>query len=278
MISYTDVDEENCYVLGSPGMSIAPLQFDFPCSIASRNGLIYTADCNNCCVFIFDGLGEMAREPIDFGHTGPTAIAVNKKGNIIATDSQIIKVFSTDGLLSHNFLPVYSKNNKRPEISALTLDRDENILAADRPNHRIQKFRIDGHFEGFIGGSMCLRYPSGIAVGKDNALVVSEFESHQLKILPDQGKSVEVVGRCGAGEDQLMYPRGLTVDNKGNILVADSLNHRIQVLDSRGNFIGRLGRLGSSTGCIDTPYAVAVNHRGHVLVADSGNHRVTIFT
>lgn len=218
------------------------------------------------------------REPIEFGSTGPLAIAVNKRGNIVVTDSQIIKVFSSDGALSHNFLPVYSKKDTRPEISALTLDREGNILAADRPNHRIQKFRIDGHFLGFIGGSMYLQYPSGLAITKNNDVIISECESHQLKIFHEHGKSFTVVGRSGVGKNQLMNPRGLAVDHVGNILVADSLNHRIQVIDSQGNFIGNFGRLGSGPGCLDTPYAVAVNRRGHVIVADSGNHRITCFT
>ena len=277
-LNYLEVLEENSYSIGSLGMRSVPLQFDFPSCVASHNGFIYTADRNNCRVLVFDDVGELCREPIEFGSTGPLAIAVNKRGNIVVTDSQIIKVFSSDGALSHNFLPVYSKRDTRPEISALTLDREGNILAADRPNHRIQKFRIDGHFLGFIGGSMYLRYPSGVAITKNNDVVISECESHQLKIFHEHGKSFTVVGRRGVGKNQLMNPRGLAVDYAGNILVADSLNHRIQVIDSQGNFMGSFGRLGSGPGCLDTPYALAVSRRGHVIVADSGNHRVTCFT
>ena len=278
VLKYSDVLPENSYSLGSPGLRSVPLQFDFPCCVASYKGHIYAADRNNCRVLVFDPVGELIRQPIEFGNTGPVAIDVNKRGNIVATDSQIIKVFSSDGALSHNFLPVYSKKDKRPEISALTLDRDGNILVADRPNHRIQKFRIDGHFLGFIGGSMYLQYPSGVTVTKSNDVIISECERHQLKLFREYSKSFTVIGRSGAGKDQLMNPRGLAVDNVGNILVADSLNHRIQVIDPEGNFITSFGRLGSSPGCLDTPYAVTVNRCGHVIVADSGNHRITCFT
>lgn len=280
MLNYTDVSPENSYSIGSLGTRSVPLQFDFPCCVATYKGFIYTADRNNCRVLVFDSLGELTREPIEFGNTGPVAIAVNKRGNIVATDSQIIKVFSSDGALSHNFLPVYSKKDSRPEISALTVDREGIILAADRSNHRIQKFRIDGHFLGFLGGSMYLQYPSGVTVTKSNDVIISECERHQLKIFHEQdhNKSFTVLGRSGVGRDQVRNPRGLCVDNMGNILVADSLNHRIQVIDSQGNFVGSFGRLGSGSGCLDTPYAVTVNRRGHVIVADSGNHRVTYFT
>ena len=204
------------------------------------------------------------------------AIAVNKRGNLIATDSMIIKVFSSDGALSHNFLPVYNKRDSRPEISALTVDCEGIIFAVDRSNHRIQKFRMDGHFVGLIGGSMYLQYPSGVAVTKNGDVIVSE--RHQLKIFHKQQESLTILGCSGVGKDQFMNPTGLWIDRKDNILVADNLNHRIQVINSQGEFVNSLGRLGSGPGCLDSPLAVTVNSRGHVIVADSGNHCITFFT
>ncbi|KAJ7371773.1 hypothetical protein OS493_023111 [Desmophyllum pertusum] len=90
-LNYSEVLEENSYSLGSLGMRSVPLQFDFPCCVASHKGLIYVADRNNCRVLVLDSVGELSREPIEFGNTGPLAIAVNKRGNVIVTDSQIIK-------------------------------------------------------------------------------------------------------------------------------------------------------------------------------------------
>ncbi|XP_068702467.1 tripartite motif-containing protein 2-like isoform X1 [Montipora foliosa] len=278
VLNYTEVLPENSYSLGSLGMRSTPLQFDFPSCVASHKGHIYVADRKNCRILVINCLGELTREPIDFGNTGPVAIALNKRGNLIATDAMIIRVYSSDGTLSHNFLPVYSKRDSRPELSALTVDRDGVILAADLSNHRIQKFHIDGHFVGFIGGSMYLQYPSGVAVTENNDVLISESERHQLKVFHKNTESFSVLGRRGVGKDHLMNPRGLAIDNKGNILVADSLNHRIQVIDAQGRFITSLGRLGSGPGCLDTPYAVAVNSRGQVIIADSGNHRITCFT
>lgn len=260
-------------------MRTVPLQFNFPCDVSvNQKGHIYVADHANCRLVIINEIGELIREPIDLGNTHPTAIAVNKRGNIVVTDSQIIKVFSSDGALSHNFLPVFSKKDMRPEISALTVDKDGNILVVDQSNHRVQKFRVDGHFVGFIGGSTYLQSPTGVAVTKNDDIIISECGSHQLKVFHHHGNSYDVIGKPGAGKASFMSPRGLAIDNSGNILVADSLNHRIQVLNLKGEYVGSFGRLGSGPGCLDTPYAVAVDRRGRVMVADSGNHRITIFT
>ena len=260
-------------------MRTVPLQLNFPCDVCvSRKGHIYVADHANCRLMVINEVGELVRDPIELGSTNPVAIAVNKRGNLVLTDSQIIKVFSSDGALSHNFLPVYSRKDNRPEISDLTVDSEGNILAVDRPNNRVQKFRVDGHFIGHIGGPAFLQSPSGIVVTKNDDVVVSECANHQLKVFHHHGNSYDVIGKAGAGKGLFMKPRGLAVDNAGHILVADSLNHRIQVMTVKGEFVGSFGRLGSGPGCIDTPYAVAVNRRGHVIVADSGNNRVTVFT
>lgn len=279
VLNYQEVLEENSYYLGCYGSKVDTLQFDSPTGVAvTRDDVIYIADAGNSRIHFLDQLGYELREPITISNCRLSSLAVNKKGNIITTDSQIIKVFTTDGLLSHNFLPMYNKRDQRPNISALAVDKDGNILAADIVNHRIQKFRIDGHFLGFIGGPAFLKTPSGIAVTKHGDVIVSEYESHQLKVFHHHGKSFNTLGRQGIGKAQFMFPRGLAIDNKGNVLVADTMNHRIQVIDMDGKYIASFGRLGSGLGSLDSPYSVAVNRRGHVFVADSGNHRITVFT
>ena len=280
MLDYNNASEEGSYSFGSLGSKTCPIQFNFPCCIAvGRRGDIYVADHTNRRIHILDEMGDPVREALDLGNTFPIAMAVNKRGNIFVTDSQILKVFSSDGALSHNFLPVYGRKDRRPEISALAVDKEGNVLLADQTNHRIQKFRMDGHFVGFIGGPQYLDSPSGVAVTKKGDVIVSELNACQLKLFNNLGTtSCDVIGRPGIGKGCFGNPRGLALDNGGNILVADTANHRIQVLTLKGEYIDSLGRLGSSPGCLDSPYAVAVNRLGHVIIADTGNHRVTIFT
>src|SRR6056300_583972 len=145
VLNYKEVLQENAYYIGCYGNKIDYLQFDSPSGVTiTRDDVIYVADKGNSRVHIVDQLGNEIKDPITINNHQPSSIAVSKKGNIITTDTQMIKVFTSDGLLSHNFLPVYSQKDRQPKISALTVDKEGHILAADIANHRIQKFRIDG--------------------------------------------------------------------------------------------------------------------------------------
>ena len=174
---------------------------------------------------------------------------------------------------------MYSKNDKRPELSAVAFDILGNIYAADKANHRIQKFTFQGNFLCFIGGLHDLHCPMGIAVKKNGDVIVTEYENHRLKIFSQEnlGDS-ETVGTRGVGAGKFFCPRGVALDQNDNILVADSQNHRIQVVSSTGESLGTFGMIGSDPGCLDTPYDVAMDASGNIFVADAKNHRLQVFT
>ena len=154
-----------------------------------------------------------------------------------------------------------------------------NIYAADKANHRIQKFTFQGNFLCFIGGLHDLHCPMGIAVKKNGDVVVSEYENHRLKIFSQEnlGES-KTIGTRGIGPSKFFCPRGVALDQNDNILVADSQNHRIQAVSSTGESLGTFGMIGSDPGCLDTPYDVVIEASGNIIVADAKNHRLQVFT
>lgn len=183
------------------------------------------------------------------------------------------------GELIRPILPVYSKNDKRPELSAVAFDILGNIYAADKANHRIQKFTFDGNFLCFIGGLHDLHCPMGIVVKKNGDVIVTEYENHRLKIFSQEnlGES-KTIGTRGVGSGKFFCPRGVALDQNDNILVADSQNHRIQVVSSTGESLGTFGMIGSDPGCLDNPYDVVMDASGNIIVADAKNHRLQVFT
>ena len=154
-----------------------------------------------------------------------------------------------------------------------------NIYAADKVNHRIQKFTFDGNFLCFIGGLHDLHCPMGIVVKKNGDVIVTEYENHRLKIFSQEnlGES-KTIGTRGVGSGKFFYPRGVALDKNDNILVADSQNHRIQVVSSTGESLGTFGMIGSDPGCLDNPYDVVMDASGNIIVADAKNHRLQVFT
>lgn len=154
-----------------------------------------------------------------------------------------------------------------------------NIYAADKANHRIQKFTFEGKFLCFIGGLHDLHCPMGIVVKRNGDVIVTEYENHRLKIFSQEnlGES-KIIGARGVGAGKFACPRGVALDHNDNILVADSLNHRIQVVSSTGESLGTFGMIGSDPGCLDTPYDVVMDTTGNIIVADAKNHRLQVFT
>ena len=76
-----------------------PPQFQCPtCVAADRLGNVYVADYGNARIQILDVNGLMTREPLNMGgKCRPCALAVSLRGDLVMTDSQILRVFSKTG-------------------------------------------------------------------------------------------------------------------------------------------------------------------------------------
>ena len=161
----------------------------------------------------------------------------------------------------------------------MAFDSQGNIYAADKANHRIQKFTFEGNFLCFIGGLHDLHCPMGIVVKKNGDVIATDYENHCIKIFSQEnlGEST-VIGAVGVGLGKFACPRGVALDHNENILVAESQNHRIQVVSSTGEPLGTFGMIGSDPGCLDTPYDVSMDTTGNIIVADAKNHRLQVFT
>ena len=91
--------ERESRVVGRKGKRVSPPQFQFPVSVAvDRLGNVYVADYGNARVQILDLDGHVTREPLNIGgKCRPCALAVSLRGDLVMTDSQILRVFSKAG-------------------------------------------------------------------------------------------------------------------------------------------------------------------------------------
>ena len=90
-------------MIGRKGKRAYPPQFQYPSSVAVDRGLgnIYVADYGNARIQILEVNGNMAREPLVLGgKCRPCALAVSLRGDLVMTDSQILRVFSKTGELT----------------------------------------------------------------------------------------------------------------------------------------------------------------------------------
>ncbi|KAK3726930.1 hypothetical protein QZH41_004227 [Actinostola sp. cb2023] len=218
VLDYNELGGPQSTVIGRKGKGISPPQFNLPVGVAvDFLGHLHVADHGNGRVHVLDiEDGTTKRHPLIIGgKCRPCALTVSHRGDLVMTDSQIIRVFNNKGEFLRPILPVYGKNDRRPHLCSIAIDTHGCIYAGDRANHRIQKFTLDGKFLHFIGNQEEINYPIGIAVTKHGDVIVSDYVKHHLKIFArEKTLDAKTVGQ---------------EDTNGSVIVADAKNHRVQV-------------------------------------------------
>lgn len=166
----------------------------------------------------------------------------------------------------------------------LCVDKEGNILVADRRNNRVQIFYPDGSFKlnfgqkGSANGQFDL--PAGISTDPQNRIVVVDKDNHRVQIFSSTGTFLLKFGNYGKDCGQFQYPWDVAVNSRGEILVTDSRNHRIQLFNPDGHFISRFSFDGVNHNRIlrglTTPRGVCFTPEGNVIVSDFENHRLLL--
>lgn len=138
--------------------------------------------------------------------------------------------------------------------------------------------------------------PRGIAISREGWMVVTDPNTHTIRILNPDGSVKRIVGERGNGENQFNEPRGVAVGPDGHIYVSDTWNARIVKLTAEGAWVkswgsgsqdfgeGRVASVTDGTLAGNAavqmgffgPRGVAVSNDGFVYIADTGNKRVVV--
>lgn len=146
---------------------------------------------------------------------------------------------------------------------------------------RVVRFNAAGDVLGEWGregdGPGEFRNAVAVAVGRDGAVYVSDYEQDRIQKFTATGEFLLEFGHSGSAPGEFNAPAGLIVDDTGSLYVADFYNHRVQKHQPGGSFevIGHAGRMGP--GALHYPTGVAITPQRELLVADAYNYQLQWF-
>jgi len=223
------------------------IEFGAPVGLhADRDGTLLVMDSHYQRVLRYDERG--ARVVASFGAQGKGRgeftfgrdVVADSAGNIYAGDyggdNDRVEKFTAEG----EFLLEWGRQGAAPgefdKMQGMTIERRgarEFLLIADQCNHRVQRFDLDGRFDSSFGSLGTapgeLRFPSGVAVGSDGSIYVSEWGNNRVQRFDREGRSLGVWGGPGTEPGRLKTPWDVAVGPDDRVWVADYGNHRVQV-------------------------------------------------
>lgn len=164
----------------------------------------------------------------------------------------------------------------------LCVDREGNIIVADRRNNRIQIFSNRGEFKTMFGskgtGPGEFDLPAGITTDFLGRIIVIDKDNHRVQIFTSTGNFIHKFGSFGKDCGQFQYPWDVAVNTLGNIVVTDTRNHRIQLFTNNGTYITKfVFETANSAKMLKgptTPRGVCFTVSGNIIVSDFENHRL----
>ncbi len=268
---------------------------------AGTNGLVTTLAGKAGNPGEVNGIGSTAR------FIQPSAIAVDRAGNLFVTDSLTIRKATpvgtnwvvttvagkagtpgnTDGLDS---------GARFNAPSGIAVDSAGNVFIADSGNQTIRKMiplgtnwlvttlagkaGEFGYADG-IGSAARFVQPFAVAVDGAGNVFVADFDNGAIRKVTPAGV-VTTVARGGEdSESQLGPPSSVAVDSAGNLFVADDGYNVIRMVSPEGVVMTIAGsEFGSADGVgvaarFADPSGIAMDSAGHLFVADTGNQRIT---
>lgn len=232
--------------------------------INGQTGVITTVVGTGETGFNGDGLARDAS--LNF----PTAIVVDKQGNLFIADSDNHRVRKVD--------------SQRGLITTIVGDGLKGFSGDNIPATRTS-----------------LQFPSGLAIEKNGNLLIADTFNHRIRRVNAQtGIITTIVGNglrgfTGDGglakEARLDFPSNITLDADDNLFISDQNHNRIRRVDVQTgiittivgsgpteSFIGEyLGDNGLATDAkLNIPSGLAIDTSGNLLFADSENHAIRL--
>ena len=165
----------------------------------------------------------------------------------------------------------------------VTYLNDDNILAADELNHRIQQFDVrTGNpvksFEkkGTRDGDFLS--PVSVCVDEQGRVIVADYNNNRIQVLSQDGEPLFQFGNSGPEKVDKAIA---CIYHESKFIVSDCGNNCLKVFDNTGTFLYKIGEQGEGDGQLKVPDGLCLQKCGnqhYLLLCNSANGRVDQFT
>jgi len=158
---------------------------------------------------------------------------------------------------------------------------NQRCYVVDAAGHEVVAFGRGGGVDfrfGRRGGEVgAFNFPSHIAVGPDDTLVVADSLNARVQRFALDGSPIGEFGRKGDAAGDLSLPKGVAVAADRTIWVADAQFENLQAFTPEGQLLMHLGGEGKNPGQFWLPAGLCIDAKQRLWVADSYNRRVQAF-
>ncbi len=237
-----------------------------PYGVGLRNGKLYVCD-SQASVEIFDlknkkfyrmegakGLGKVV-EPLNIAYDDQDNKFVSDpvRGEVLMFDAGdfYIKSFGLPG----RWKPVDSAPCEGLLYVVDSLGREIKVFDI-KTAEKIKSF-------GQGGGKQAndnLGLPTGIAIGSDKLLYISDSGRFQVVVYDRDGHQRRAIGRPGANLGHFARPRGIAIDRQNRVYIVDAAFENVQVFRDDGQLLFFFGGSGDRPGNLFLPADVAVDY------------------
>ena len=166
------------------------------------------------------------------------------------------------------------------------------VYVAEHGNHAIRMVTLDGvvmtlagtgkaGFQDGEGAQAMFSGPSGIAVGKNGSIWVSDTKNHRIRRISSTGFVATMAGSSfgfaeGLGPAVKFYhPTGVAFAADGDLLIVDRQNHRLRRMTPSGQVNTALGD--GATDALNEPWDVLVDGSGKAWISSQKHQQVRRF-
>ncbi len=242
----------------------------------------------------------------------PTAVAVDKAGNLYICDSanNVIRQVSNGIIIPYlgNYIPGYTGDTtgtiSMNDPTDIFFDANYNMWIADFGNGRIREYGTNGISSTVVGGgttyteggfplASALAGPHSVAVDPSGAnIYVADADDNRIRKINVAANKITTLAGAGsygfsgdggaANAAQVNTPYSVAVDGSGNVYFVDLFNARIRMVSASGIVTTVAGNGAThysgdggaaQNALLNAPSAVAYSSTG-VYVADTNNQRI----